>query len=522
MNAYTNTRSLRQCASLAQASEYNLFILTNVEQRNSDIEGRAAVGGNALFSSLGIGSKLCNATTPCPLYGTDPTLVVGGNLIWDNGTNFSGNTIMTPSGSYNVTAVSYNNANSALQPIRRSGLNEDFESAFAYFRCAARQWVNFTSLPNTTTIINCYGNIFMIGLNQDINIFRINATQVAPTSNVIGSGNNTFDSISSLTIIAPDNSTILINVNGANIDFGNYAITRNTMVPATLPIPSADLCNQLSQGITPSEAQKKQIFWNFYNADTIVTSNSSFQGTVFAPYATIYTLGGNIEGSVIADGFLPYGSVANHTELHNYLFGGCLPVVNCPTYIPTTSCTSSTTTGCTSSSSTTTGCTSSSTSTTSCTYSSSTTTSCPTSSSTTTSCPTSSSTTTSCPTSSSTTSSCTCSSSSSTSTSHTTSSHTTSSCTTSSYTSSSSSSSSYTTSSSTTCSHTTWSHTTWSHTTWSHTTWTFTTPNTSSTTTMCPPRNIQYCPRCGRRTTTWRFNGRSHHYCFYCGYHYMK
>ncbi|MDF2514638.1 MAG: conserved repeat domain protein, partial [Herbinix sp.] len=174
-------------------------------------------------------AELCNALTPCPLYGTDPTLVVGGNLTWTDGSNFSGNTVLTPSGIYSATSVAYQNANSHLQPMRRSGLNEDIETAFAYFRSAAKQWTNFTSLPNTTTIINCNGNVFMIGLNQDINIFRINATQVAPTGNVIGTGNNTFDTLSSLTIIAPDNSTILINVNGANIDFGNYAISRNTV-----------------------------------------------------------------------------------------------------------------------------------------------------------------------------------------------------------------------------------------------------------------------------------------------------
>ncbi|HHV12919.1 MAG TPA: choice-of-anchor A family protein [Clostridiales bacterium] len=521
MNAYSNTRTIRQCASLVQASEYNLFVLTNAEQRNSDIEGRAAIGGNALFSSFSVGSKICNAQTPCPLYGTDPTLVVGGNLIWANGSNFAGNTVMTPSGNYKVTGVTYHNADSTRQPVRRPNLAEDFQSAFEYFRCAARQWNNFTSLPNTTTVINCNGNVFLIGLNQDINVFHIDALRVAPTANVIGSCSNTFDTLSSLTIIAPDSSTILINVNGAYIDFGNYPISRSTMFPAVLPTPCDNICSQIGQGIVPSEAQKRLIFWNFYNATSIVTSNASFQGTVFAPFSIIYTTGGNIEGSVIAEGFLPNGNSANHTELHNYLFNGCLPVVDCSALpCPTSSSTTSscTTSSSSTSSSTTSSCTTSSSSTSSCTTSSSTTSSCTTWSCTTwscttSSCTTSSSSTSSCTTSSSSTSSCT--TSSSTTSSCTTSSSSTSSCTTSSSTTSSCTTSSYTTSSCTTS-----SCTTSSCTTWSHTTSTFTTPCTSSTTTLCPPRCIHRCPRCGRKTSTWRFNGRFHHYCFYCGYHY--
>ena len=550
MNAYTNSRSLRHCASLAQASEYNLFILTDVQQINTSIEGRAAIGGNASFSSVRIGSKLCSPSLPTPLFGTDPTLVVGGNLKWDKGTNYSGNTVMTPNGHYHVTDVTYENANEHEQPIRRAGLNEDFDYAFEYFRCAARQWTNFTSLPNTTTVINCHGNVYMIGLNQDINVFRINANQVAPSGNMIGSGNNTLYGISSLTIIAPENSTILINVNGAAIDFGNYEITRNTLIPANLPLPCTDICHQLCQGVTPTEAQKKQILWNFYNASTIVTSNANFQGSVFAPFATIFTNGGSIEGTVIAEGYIPLAVAGNHTEVRNYLFSGCLPAIHCSPYYPTSSSTTtcSTTTHCTTSSSTTHCPTTSST--THCPTSSSTThcpttthtthcptttythcpttthTHCPTTSSTT-HCPTTSS-TTHCPTTSSTTHCPTTSSTThcptTSSTTHCPTTSSTTHCPTTSSTTHCPTTSSTThcpTTSSTTSSCTTSSSTTCSHTTWTHTTWTCTTPNTSSTTTsFCTPREVHYCPRCRRKTTTWRFNGRIHHYCFYCGYHY--
>jgi choice-of-anchor A domain-containing protein len=366
MSCFTSTRSLRQCASLPLANIYNLLVLTNVEQRNNDIEGRAAIGGNAVFSSFGIGSSLCDPpNSPCPIYGTDPTLVVGGNLTWQNGANFSGNTIMTPSGSYNVTGVSYNNANAAIQPIRTANLPVGFSLLFDYFRCASLQWIDFTSLPNTTTIINCFGNVFFIGLNEDINIFNIDVANVAPPDNVVGGGNNTFDTISSITIIAPNNSTILVNVNGEIVNFGNYSISRSTMVPDMLPSPSTSTCNQLGQGEVPTDSQKRLILWNFYNATTIVTSNISFQGTVFAPLATIYTLGGNIEGNVIAYAYLPFVNNTNHTEIHNYLFNGCLPVVNCFPSTTSSSTTSTSTTSTTTSSTSTTSTTTSTTTTTS-------------------------------------------------------------------------------------------------------------------------------------------------------------
>jgi choice-of-anchor A domain-containing protein len=424
MFTFTTNRSLLQCANFPEASDYNLIIREDAEQRNSDIEGRAAIGENAVFSSFGIGSMLCDIT--CPAFGTDPTLVVGGNLTWENGTNFSGNTIMTETGIYNVTNVSYNNADSSLQPIRTSELPIDFTSLFDYYRCASQQWVNFTSLPNTTIVINCFGNVFLIGLNEDINIFQINASSVAPAANVVGSGNNTFDSITGITIIAPDSSTILINMNGTDITFGNYSIFRSTNVPSTLPTPSNSTCNQLGQGIVPTAEQKRLILWNFYNATSIITSNTSFQGTVFAPFATIYTVGGNIEGNAIANNYLPFNDENNHTEVHNYPFNGCLPVVNCTTI--TSSTTSSTTSSSTTSSSTT---------------------------------------------------------SSSTTSSYTTSSYTTSSYTTSSYTTSSSTTSSSTTSSSTTSSYTTSSYTTSSSTT-SYSTSSYTTSTTTCAPFYCP------------------------------------
>ena len=325
MRIFRKTRILQQCADLAQASEYNLFTLSNAVQNNSDIEGRAAIGGNAVFSSFSVGSALCNPpATPCPAYGTDPTLVVGGDLVWTNGENISGNTVMSFIGSYNVTGVSYNNAEAGQQPVITGDLPVDFQAAFQYFKCAAGRWADEFSPEGTTIVINCFGNVFLVGLNKDINIFHISTDSVAPPANVAGSGNNTFETISSLTIIAPGASTILINVEGKTVNFGNYGILRSTNVPAALPVPSVDSCNQLQQGVVPIIAQKRLIFWNFFHAETILTANGSFQGTVFAPNATVYTTGGNIEGNVIVDGYLPNGDAANHTEVHNYLFNGCL------------------------------------------------------------------------------------------------------------------------------------------------------------------------------------------------------
>ena len=416
------------CQGIGLANKYNLISFGDVVESSVDIEGRAAIGGNATFSNFGIGAKI----EPLPPYGKENILIVGGNLTWNSGTNFSGNTVMTPSGIYNVNNVSYSNADKSIQPIRSNNLPINFKEINQYFTCSSRIWANSPSEGNTL-ILNCYGHIYLIGDSYKLNVFHIDANKIASNKNIVGNGSNSLEHINGITIITPEDSTNMINVSGESIKLGNYSINTSTNVPKSFPKACSSGCNSLSQGSEPTANQKKLILWNFYNATTIIMSNMSFKGSILAPKATLRTVGGNIEGNVIISSLVPNKNTWNHTELHDFPFEGCLPPTDCDKSSSTTSSSSSSSSSTTSSSSS-----SSSSSTTSSSSSSS-----------------SSSSTTSSSSSSSSSSSTTSSSSSSSSSSSTTSSSSSSSSSSTTTCSSSSSSSSTTTCSSSSSSTTT-------------------------------------------------------------------
>lgn len=339
-----NNGFLRGCQSFSPFNRYNLFTSGDVVQSNVDWEGRGAVGGNARLSDFGIGHHIT------PEVG-DPTLVVGGDLNWINGVNYSGDTVMREKTDYDVTNVEYDNANKDLEPIRTNNLPIDFNISFSYARCLASQLVTLNEAK--TLIINCYGNIFLLGDSISVNIFNFNANKIAPDSNIVGGAGNGLNNITSLTIFTPEGSTNILNIGGTTVEFGNYNILRNTAVPTTIPSDISDICNKLQQGVDPSTEQKERILWNFYNATSVTMSSISLKGSLLAPRAILRAVSGNIEGNVIVKSLVPNSSMGDHTELHDYPFNGCIPPISCTVVDPGTTTTTSTTTSQPSTSSTT-------------------------------------------------------------------------------------------------------------------------------------------------------------------------
>ena len=120
-----------KCQGFSLFKEYNLFTIGDVVQSDVDWQGRGAIGGNATLTNFGIGKNIL----PLPKFGSDATLVVRGNLTWNSGTNFAGNTVMLTKTKYNVTKVSYNNSKLQYQPKRVNILPIDFEAAYEYANC---------------------------------------------------------------------------------------------------------------------------------------------------------------------------------------------------------------------------------------------------------------------------------------------------------------------------------------------------------------------------------------------------
>ncbi|WP_127529445.1 choice-of-anchor A family protein [Paenibacillus kobensis] len=313
------------CTNLGIANDFNVFVFGDHTQSFVDSEGRVAVGGNATYVSYGVGDKI-------PVSTTRPDLIVQGNINISQGTNFSGNTIIYPTGTV-ITYTMTNNNGVPGQPLVDSPI--DFN---AVQQQLAQLSLDMAAIQPNGTVTENFGQIVLTGNDPDVNIFTFNG------NNVDGQGLR-LDTANGINIVAPAGSTIVINVSGDNVGFGSYTIFRN--------------------GVTATPQDGAFILWNFYQAVTAFNQNLSIIGSVLAPYADWEAIGfGNINGTIVANSLT---NVTGTLEAHNFPFLGCLPGFP---FVPPTSTT--TTTASTTSTTTTTTTTASTTSTTSTTATSST------------------------------------------------------------------------------------------------------------------------------------------------------
>lgn len=296
------------CANLGTANDFNVFVFGNHTQSFVDSEGRVAVGGTATYRSYGVGSRL-------PVSTTRADLIIGGNVDISQGTNFAGNTVISPT-SMVIQYTMTNNNGVPNQPL--IGTPIDFAAAEMFLMTASAQWA---ALPPNGTVSNNFGQIVLTGTSPTLNIFTFHG------NNVDGSGLR-LDSANGINIVAPEGSTILINVGGDEVGFGSYSIFRN--------------------GVVMDRVAGPFILWNFYQASTAFNQNLTIEGSVLAPYANWEARGfGNINGTMVAQ------SLTNTTgsiEEHNVPFIGCLPALpevpttSTTTALPTTTTTTTTTT----------------------------------------------------------------------------------------------------------------------------------------------------------------------------------
>ncbi|HEX3030567.1 MAG TPA: choice-of-anchor A family protein, partial [Clostridia bacterium] len=269
------------------ASDFNLFLFGDHVQSNVDSEGRVAVGGNATYSNYGVGSHLTPSTTRADL-------IIGGDVDITSGSNHNGNTVISTTSK--VIKYTMTNANGVSgQPFRQNLI--DFTAAKNELRTLSARLALYPLVNGTVKEV--YGSITLEGSDPNLNVFSFNG------NNIEGSGRGLSD-ISGINIKVPKGATILINVTGDNIGFGNYDIFQN------------------SAAVSASE----KILWNFPKATKMYNMSLSIKGSVLAPYADWSAIGnGNVEGNFIANSLKNNGG---SLEAHNKLFGGSIPLNNAP------------------------------------------------------------------------------------------------------------------------------------------------------------------------------------------------
>lgn len=253
---------------LGSANPYNVFVLEDFDGYNSDIQGKAAIGGNGTFENYGIGSAL---------YGAGTVLSVGGHFDATNAQVYGGDAEATscwtssfgiPSGSlYCPDAYVFDAGDHAYE----------MQSISAYLAAL---------YANGTTTTYEWGSVTFKGTDAHLNVFEIDLDTLGFASWVY------LNQINGVTIDVPYGSTVVINVVG-----GTGPIFKNG-------------------AFTLIGAEKSKIIWNFPEAYSLDVQNVSVPGAILAPWASVNHNSANIEGTLVAKYAYGYG------QYHNYVFNG--------------------------------------------------------------------------------------------------------------------------------------------------------------------------------------------------------
>ncbi|HEU0121449.1 MAG TPA: collagen-binding domain-containing protein [Bryobacteraceae bacterium] len=258
-------------APLGVAADYNVFVLGSINQANTDIEGRAAVGGSAQFSNFGIGTTLSPNSSRLDL-------IVGGSLTYINGQIHNGSGVYAGSGSISGVGVPNGTLTQAPSPI-------DFVAAGQALIAESDGYAALAAVA----VAAQYGGLNLVGTDANLNIFYVAAGTLA--------------SLNSLSISAPVGSTVLVNVAGATNSFTNA-------------------------GMSVSGTNRQNVLFNFFETTSLTMSGMGFQGSILAPEAAFQFNNGQINGNIVV------ASMQGGGESHNTLFTGQLPPWDPGTDVP--------------------------------------------------------------------------------------------------------------------------------------------------------------------------------------------
>ena len=253
---------------LGEAEGFTVFVLENYQANNTDCTGRVAVGADAQFNNVGVGSGLANSS------GSRDDLIVGDDLTWNNGQNFNGNTQVSD----DVSLNSVGTPNGSVD----SNVTIDFSDAKTELEALSD---DLAAVPADGAVVRQWGQLFLTGTKGDINVFDLDTSDFYPCYG--------------LHIDVPSGSTALINVSGS-------IIAMNWFQP-------------FLTGVAPDH-----LFFNFVGCTVFQMNGIGWKGSILAPRATMQFNNGQIDGALVIK------DLQGNGESHHMPFTGDLPVDSGP------------------------------------------------------------------------------------------------------------------------------------------------------------------------------------------------
>jgi choice-of-anchor A domain-containing protein len=278
---------------LGPASDFNLFVLGDMIYRSSSVSGRVAVGADADISNTNIASNGGPAGT-VPLtdsMGLRDDLIVGGSLIYVNGTVANGNIV------YGDAASIQNVGQGSGNTVRRQNPPPiNFAAAGVGLRTESLQ---LAALPANGQVSFSFGTLTLTGTDPQLNVFNIPSGDLAATN--------------SLQVNAPVGSTVIINVSGTSVTLsGGMTVNGSAQ---------------------PNNPEVRYVLFNFPDVVSLSAQSTSpngisgveVLGSILMPSGTLDFYNGAIDGQVVAGMLASAGANVATGAIHNFPFEGTLP-----------------------------------------------------------------------------------------------------------------------------------------------------------------------------------------------------
>ncbi|MFH0735265.1 MAG: collagen-binding domain-containing protein, partial [bacterium] len=256
---------------LGVASDFNVFVIEDINQPSSDTQGKMAAGRDIFLTNYSVGDLLPNSN------GAEDILIAGRNLTFLTGAISNGNVVYGNSSNLPVSYVSVVGGE-----VRKDSVI-NFDAANSYLLNLS---ASLASYPTNGTDTLAWSTLTLRGSHPIINIFDVDGTDITNSSGI--------------EINVPSGSTVIVNVRGDSVLFNGGLDLYGATTNATL--------------------------YNFYESTYLTINQIDVKGSLLAPKADVNFIDGQINGQFIAKSVKGkaqfniskfIGNIPGQTELQN-------------------------------------------------------------------------------------------------------------------------------------------------------------------------------------------------------------
>lgn len=278
-------------SSLGLDGSLNLMVFKDFKAPSSDVEGRVAVGGNAEMNAYTVNLKGPQSGSTGLTVAGDlkfgggnvyGNTIVGGNLTTAAGTSLHGNVqvggnLNTQGSWLSADSLSYGGTSNSSQTWQKASgglsLGLDFAAEKTRLTALSQQ---FDALSNSGTDQLKWGNVMLDGQGAELAVFDLDAADVGKNLELLN---------------LSANSTVLINVHGKTVDFGNHGYTnfKAGRVIFNLPDATSVIFNGGTAASFLAPLADFNTGWGVINGQVVANSWSGSVQVNYAPFTGTIT-----------------------------------------------------------------------------------------------------------------------------------------------------------------------------------------------------------------------------------------